>query len=224
MKLHSTIFALATAVILTSCAGVRVRHTDVASGAVNPRAIYIRPFTVSEFRGQHGTSGERAIRKSIAPAEFASILKQELEKIAPAMVIADDEAPTNGWIVEGNFDLIHAGSPTVRAATGGLFGLGGSRVILHVRIIDVGESRVVADAKQTADGEAVAAASSRSGTVIYEFDLSGGSRGTGKLGSLTAPGLGYAVPFDFRNAAERIYMVLTPDPHRYGVRVSPTIR
>jgi hypothetical protein len=60
--------------------------------------------------------------------------------------------------------------------------------------------------------------------VIYEFDVAGGSRFTGKRGSVTAPGLGYAVPFDYRNAAERIRHALEPDPHRYGLRTSTAIR
>jgi hypothetical protein len=54
--------------------------------------------------------------------------------------------------------------------------------------------------------------------------VAGGSHGTGKFGSVTAPGLGYAVTFDYRNAAERIYEALTPDEYRYGLRDSPTIR
>ena len=60
--------------------------------------------------------------------------------------------------------------------------------------------------------------------VIYEFDVAGGSRLTGKFGSITAPGLGYAVTFDYRNAAERIYEALTPDANRYGLRSSPSIQ
>jgi hypothetical protein len=33
-----------------------------------------------------------------------------------------------------------------------------------------------------------------------------------------ASGLGYARPFDLVNAAERIYLVLSPNPFRYGAR------
>jgi hypothetical protein len=60
--------------------------------------------------------------------------------------------------------------------------------------------------------------------VIYEFDVAGGSHGTGKFGSVTAPGLGYAPPFDYRNAAERIYEALAPDEFHYGLRDSPSVR
>lgn len=214
--------------LLTSCAGVRVSHTDVATGATNPRSIYIRPFdvTYAKFKGWHHSSAEREIRRSLAPAEFANILKQELEKIAPAMVLKDDEVPRTGWLVEGDFEVVDAGQPTLRAAPGNLIGLGASHVVLHVRITDL-DARGVSyvESKDTETGEVQReAVRSSEGAVIYEFDVKGGSRATGKFGSITAPGLGYATQFDFRNAAERIYMALTPDRHRYGVRTSPTIR
>jgi hypothetical protein len=64
---------------------VKVIDTQVASGAANPKSIYIRPFdaTAAEFRGAHrGGRGERPIRQSLAGREFANILKQEMEKIA----------------------------------------------------------------------------------------------------------------------------------------------
>jgi hypothetical protein len=60
--------------------------------------------------------------------------------------------------------------------------------------------------------------------VIYEFDMAGGSREQGKFGTLRASGLGRAVPFDLRNAAERIMLVLSPDPFRYGARSSVVLR
>jgi hypothetical protein len=62
------------------------------------------------------------------------------------------------------------------------------------------------------------------GVVVYEFDVAGGSHLMGKFGSITAPGLGYAPPFDYRNAAERIYEALAPDEFKFGLRDSPTIR
>ncbi len=54
--------------------------------------------------------------------------------------------------------------------------------------------------------------------------MAGGSKLTGAYGSVTAPALGYAAPFDYRNAAERIYTAINPDPHWYGLRTTPTIR
>jgi hypothetical protein len=60
--------------------------------------------------------------------------------------------------------------------------------------------------------------------VIYEFDMAGGSRGQGKLGTLRASGLGKATPFDLRNAAERILLVLSPDPFHFGERSSVSLR
>jgi hypothetical protein len=60
--------------------------------------------------------------------------------------------------------------------------------------------------------------------VIYEFDVAGGSHRTGKFGSVTAPGLGYAVTFDYRNAAEKIYSALATDEFRFGDRSSLSLR
>ena len=212
--------ALSALLFLTSCAGVRVADTQVASGAVNPKAIYIRPFDVAatEFVGHHrGGKGERPIRQSLAGRKFADSLKVELEKLAPAMVIENNEHPEHGWIVEGSLDVVDGGSRLGRAAPGiDHLGVGRSKVLMHVRISEAGGYAVDSDKDASVIGQ--------KGRVVYEFDLSGGSRASGKLGSIYAPGLGYSVPFDFKNAAERVLMALSTDPHRYGIRQSPTIR
>jgi hypothetical protein len=211
--MKNCLLAIGALLFLTSCAGVHVKKTYVASGATNPQAIYIRPFDVTYARvaGRHGDGDER-------PA-----LKEEMEKIAPAMIINDDEIPKTGWLVEGEFEVVHAGSPRLRKLVGHL-GPGRSHVLIHVRISDMSgtkEMSVESDAKGIARADVV---EKTRGNVIYEFDLAGGSRLTGPAGSVHAPGLGYATPFDFRNAAERVMMALSPDPHRYGVRTSPGIR
>ena len=58
------------------------------------------------------------------------------------------------------------------------------------------------------------------GITIYEFDMAGGSNGQWHWGTLRAAGHGRALHFDLENAAERIYLVLTPNPYRYGKRTS----
>lgn len=213
------LFALSMALLMVSCAGVRVTKTYVATGASDPQSIYIRPFQIeyAEFHGTPGKSGEWPIEKSLVPKQFADDLQEELCKIAPARVLESDEVPTVGWLVEGEFEVVDAGNPSQR----GVFGSksGQSSVLIHVRVIEVGRHGAVAEAK---DSKRVT--QTKLGRVIYEFDLAGGSNGTGALGSIYAPGLGNAIPFDLRNAAERVMMVLSSDPHRYGFRVSPTIR
>jgi hypothetical protein len=216
-----TLPALCAALLFTSCAGVRVVDTQVATGATNPDVIYIRPFQVegAEFVGNHaGGPGERPIRKSLAPAEFSIALQEELEKLAPTRILKDDEVATHGWLVDGAFDVVDAGKPAHRALPFPAANPNGqSRIQLHVRITDLGSRSVAVDDK---DGSTL----SRRGQVIYEFDVAGGSRASGARGSIYAPGLGYSAPFDYRNAAERIRHAIEPDPHRYGVRTSPTIR
>jgi hypothetical protein len=217
-----TLPALCAALLFTSCAGVRVADTQVAAVVTErPSAIYIRPFSVegAEFVGKHaGGPGERPIRQSLAPAEFSNILKDELDKLAPTRVLQRDEAATQGWLVEGSLEVVDAGNPPARA-----IGLpqanpwGRSRIAAHVRIRDLGNPATSFDEKDSGTLR-------RRGQVIYEFDVVGGSRASGPRGSIYAPGLGYAVPFDYRNAAERIRHALEPDPHRYGYRSSPTIR
>ncbi len=83
----------------------------------------------------------------------------------------------------------------------GQFGAGRSFLVMHVKVTDVEKHRV-----------------------IYEFDMAGGSRQQGKLGTIRASGLGKATPFDLRNAAERVFLVLSPDPFRFGARSSVTLR
>lgn len=218
-------FACAAALLLASCAGSFVEHTDIATGATNPRSIYIRPFDVSqaEFTGRHGDSvGEKPLRRSLAPAEFAEALKEEMEKLGPAVVLKDDEVPprTSGWLVTGYFEEVHAGSPILRAALPSPNPFGRSHVRIHVQIIELGHHRRIA----SKNAKLVSDTLERRGDVIYEFDVEGGSRASGHLGSMTAPGLGYATPFDYRNAADRIVHAITPDPHQYGIRHTSMIR
>jgi hypothetical protein len=223
--MKNSLLALCLALFLTSCAGVRVIHTDIATGATNPKAIYIRPFDVEDctFIGRNHSPGELAIRKSLAPAEFGIALKEELEEMAPAMVLKAQETPTTGWLVEGSLDLVDAGHPDTRADLFNLDGDGASHIRIHVRVIDLDAKNAIAtDAKDS--GTQTHAVRTQNGVVIYEFDVAGGSEDTGKFGSTTAPGLGYAAMFDYRNAAERIHEALTPDEFRFGIRDSPTIR
>ncbi len=219
------IAATAATVLLTSCAGVFVSKTYVATGAVNPRSIYIRPFSIESavFTGHHGHSeGELGIRRSLAPEALSIALKEELEKIAPTMILREGEVPKTGWIVEGVFDLVDAGDPKYRgiAQATATLAPGRSKVRLHVRVIDVERAGIAHDI----DFKNFGGSDADTAGVLYAFDLRGGSELSAAHGSIYSPGLGYATPFDFRNTAERVYNVLSPDPHRFGLRSSPTIR
>ena len=184
--------------------GSRVRYqTNCGVGESNPLAIYIRPFCIDSavFRGDEAASaGEMPLRKALTPVAFANDLKEQLSKIAPARVLEENESPKVGWLVEGQFDLIDGGSPSARYFFGFL-GAGQSFLALHVKVTDVERHRV-----------------------IYEFDMAGGSNNQGRFGTVRASGLGKATPFDLRNAAERILLVLSPDAMRYGARGSITLR
>jgi hypothetical protein len=176
--------------------GVRYT-TNCGVGAHDPKAIYIRPFCIdaATFTGhQTASEGEMPIRKALVPVSFAGSLKEQLEKLAPARILRDDETPRTGWLVEGEFRVVDGGSPVGRFFLG-QFGVGRSFLAMHVRVTDV-------DA----------------GVVAYEFDVAGGSRLQGKLGTIRASGLGRATPFDLENAAERIYLALEPNAFRYGTR------
>ena len=225
-----SLLALCLALLLTSCADVRVTHTDIATGATNPSAIYIRPFDVSDctFAGTDHTRAERSIHKSLAPAEFSEALKEELEKLAPALVLKDGDTPEVGWLVEGSLDEVDAGWPYIRAKPGNLWGAGASHIQVHVRITDLDGRHPGAAARRGSgkdtDEVITHPVKVRMGAVVYEFDVAGGSRLTGKFGSVTAAGLGYAPPFDYRNAAERIYEALVTDEFKLGLRDGPALR
>lgn len=70
-----------------------------------------------------------------------------------------------------------------------------SRLALHVKVTDVDKH-----------------------ITVYEFDMDGGSNGQFHWGTLRASGHGRPSHFDLENAAERIYLVLQPNPFRYGKR------
>ena len=172
--------------------------TNCGVGASAPKAIYIRPFCIDTaiFTGdQTNSDGEMPIRKALTPVEFAGDLKEQLEKIAPARILKDNERPRTGWLVEGEFTLVDGGSAAGRALFFGHFGVGQSHLALHVRVTDIDK-----------------------GAVVYEFDMAGGSELQGRGGTVRASGLGYARSFDLVNAAERIYLVLSPNAFRYGAR------
>ena len=220
-----SLLVLSVACALTGCAGVKVGHVDVASGATKPKAIYIRSYMADDaiYKGRHENTvsrpyfanGEKALRRSLAPAAFSDALKLEMEKMAPALVLADDETAPTGWLVESNLEVVHAGSPALRALPLP-FGQGRSTVRIHVRITDMEHHHHRIDSKDMSKGVA-------NGNVLYEFDLYGGSHLQGPHGSIYAPGLGYAEPFDFKNAAERVMLALSTDPFRYGDRSSPSV-
>jgi hypothetical protein len=219
---------IALSILLCACADMYVTKTDVASpggrgaapidakdfdksvhfvtncgvGASNPSAIYIRPFCIDTavFKGDEAlTDGEMPLRKALTPVEFAQDLKQQLEKIAPTRILKDNQAPRIGWLVDGQFQEVDGGSPLGRFFLGNL-GVGQSFLALHVRVTDVTR-----------------------GAVVYEFDMAGGSRLQGKLGTLRASGLGRATHFDLQNAAERIYLTLSTNPYRYGERANVSL-
>ena len=181
-----------------SKSGIRM-VTNCGVGASEPKAIYIRPFCIDTaiFKGdQTPSEGEMPIRKSLTPIEFAGNLKQQLGKLAPTRILRDDETPRTGWLVEGEFTMVDGGDPVGRFFLG-TFGVGRSFLALHVKVTDIDK-----------------------GITVYEFDLDGGSRGQGRHGTLRASGLGKATSFDLVNAAERIYLVLSPNAFRYGTRSS----
>ena len=219
--------AIASSLLLCSCADMNVTKSYVSNsggstgvdakdmgspvhyeancgvGAAHPAAIYIRPFCIDSaiFRGDESNNeGEMPIRKALTPVAFADDLQEQLSKIAPARVLGDDEVPKLGWLVEGQFNLVDGGSPLGRFFFG-VFRVGQSFLSMHVKVTDVATHRVV-----------------------YEFDLAGGSNGQGKFGTIRASGLGKATPFDLRNAAERVLLVLSPDPFRFGARSSVALQ
>jgi hypothetical protein len=224
------LIVILSGMLLSSCANMLVTKTDVATpgggavaptdakdvasrgiymttncgvGATNPRAIYIRPFCIDNaiFQGDQADSeGEMPIRKALAPVELAQNLKEELERIAPARILKDHESPRVGWLVDGHFTVVDGGSPLARFFFGH-FGAGRSFLALHVRVTDVERH-----------------------TVVYEFDMAGGSGYQGRTGTLRASGLGKATHFDLRNAAERVYLVLSVNPGRYAARSSPALQ
>ncbi len=184
--------------VSNSGAGMAMDAKDIGSvhyeancgvGAAHPSAIYIRPFCIDSavFRDDEAASdGEMPIRKALTPQVFAEDLKEEMSKLAPAIVIASDEAPKVGWLIEGRID--HVDSSV-------------SFLSMHVKVTDVVQHRV-----------------------IYEFDMAGGNHGQGLFGTVRAGGLHDATAFDLRNAAERVLLVLSTDPFRFGARSSISLR
>ncbi len=110
--------------------GVRMT-TNCGVGAADPKAIYIRPFCIDNaiFQGDQTVSdGEMPIRKALVPVSFAGSLKEELERIAPARVLRDNERPRTGWLVTGEFTTVDGSH---------------SYLGLHVRVTDIDRGMVI---------------------------------------------------------------------------------
>jgi hypothetical protein len=54
--------------------------------------------------------------------------------------------------------------------------------------------------------------------------MAGGSGDQGKFGTLRSAGLGKAIHFDLRNAAERVYITLSANPYRFAQRSDATLQ
>src|SRR2546430_690376 len=196
-----SVIVFASSILLCSCADMYVTNTQVSTpggrtaaaidakdygskgvhmitncgvGAYNPRAIYVRPFCIDTavFKGDEALSdGEMPIRKALTPVEFATDLKEQLEKIAPTRILKDRESPRTGWLVTGYFTLVDGGNPYARFFVGSV-GAGRSELVLHVKVTDVDR-----------------------GMVVYEFDIAGGKRLPGRTRTSRAWGLGPAAHF-----------------------------
>ena len=96
--------------------------------------------------------------------------------MAPAMVLADDETPTTGWLVESNLEVVDAGNPNARRLL--LPGAGQSKVKIHVRVTDVkGAHRghdVLAESRTESQREEVAI--QRREQRFEAFEVGGGVR------------------------------------------------
>ena len=238
-KIMKPFIAIASSLLLCSCADMYVTKSQVGGavagaptdtkdfgsrvrmitancgvGAYGPRAIYIRPFCIdtAKFIGdQAQTEGEMPIRKALAPVEFAEDLKEQLEKIAPTRILRPHEIAQVGWLVHGEFDIVDGGSPAGRCGNTALaeWTEGGGLPRLRAGPGGTAHRTRLTDVK--------------SGVVVYEFDMYGGSQLQGRAGTVRASGLGRALHFDLQNAAERIYLTLSTNPYRYGARANVSL-
>src|SRR6266404_5689876 len=192
-----SLLVILSSILLCSCATMVVSDTDETTpggrGVAAPTdAKDVGSGVYMTTNCGVGASNPRAIYVRPFCIDNAVFEGDEAASIGEMRILKDHETPRVGWLIDGEFRLVDGGSPIARF----LFGwtsAGRSYLSLHVRVTDVQRHMVV-----------------------YEFDMAGGSRLQGKLGTLRASGLGKATHFDLRNAAERIYLVLSTNPERYA--------
>jgi len=213
---------LSPLLILASLAVLRASDSPVKSYDF---PIYKNKTSGKQLTGQHAPASspaltpEEAQKKFILPPGFEiRLFASEPEVVNPVAMTWDErgrlwvvelyeyplgakpgETPRIGWLVDGEFDVVDGGSPVGRFFLGS-FGVGQSVLALHVRVTDV-----------------------KSGLVVYEFDMYGGSELQGRHGTVRASGLGRALHSDLQNAAERVYLTLSTDPYRYGARANVSL-
>jgi hypothetical protein len=222
-----SLIAIASSVLLCSCADMYVTKTDVATpggrsvaaidakdfygskgvhmitncgvGASDPRAIYIRPFCIDTavFRGDEALSDGEM---PIRKALAPVEFAKDLKEQLEKIAparILKDTEKPRTGWLVEGNYTLIDGGDPYARFFLGTFGAGQSELILHVRITDIDR-----------------------GVVVYEFDMAGGSREQGRHGTVRASGLGRATHFDMVNAAERIYITLSTNPYRYGERAN----
>jgi hypothetical protein len=222
-----SLIAIASSVLLCSCADMYVTKTDVATpggrsvaaidakdfygskgvhmitncgvGASDPSAIYIRPFCIDTavFRGDEALSDGEM---PIRKALAPVEFAKDLKEQLEKIAparILKDTEKPRTGWLVEGNYTLIDGGDPYARFFLGTFGAGQSELILHVRITDVDR-----------------------GVVVYEFDMAGGSREQGRHGTVRASGLGRATHFDLNNAAERIYITLSTNPYRYGERAN----
>jgi hypothetical protein len=222
-----SLIAIASSVLLCSCADMYVTKTDVATpggrsvaaidakdfygskgvhmitncgvGASEPKAIYIRPFCIDTavFRGDEALSDGEM---PIRKALAPVEFAKDLKEQLEKIAparVLKDTETPRTGWLVDGTFTLIDGGDPYARFFLGSFGAGQSALILHVRITDVDR-----------------------GVVVYEFDMAGGSREQGRHGTVRASGLGRATHFDLVNASERIYITLSTNPYRYGERAN----
>lgn len=226
-----SLIAIASSVLLCSCADMYVTKTDVATpggrtagaidakdfygskgvhmitncgvGAANPRAIYIRPFCIDTavFKGDEALSDGEMPIRKALAPVEFANDLKEQLEKIAPARILKDSETPRTGWLVDGNFTLIDGGSPYARFFLGDLGAGRSELVLHVRITDV----------------------DRGGVVVYEFDMAGGSRFQGRHGTVRASGLGRATHFDLVNAAERIYLTLSANPYRYGERANVSL-
>jgi uncharacterized protein DUF4410 len=225
-----SLIAIASSLLLCSCADMYVTKTDVSTpggrtaaaidakdfygskgvhmitncgvGAANPQAIYIRPFCIDTavFKGDEALSDGEMPIRKALAPVEFANDLKEQLEKIAPARILKDSETPRTGWLVEGNFTLVDGGSPYGRFFLGDVGVGRSELVLHVKIMDIDRGRVV-----------------------YEFDMAGGSRFQGRHGTVRASGLGRATHFDLVNAAERIYLTLSANPYRYGERANVSL-
>lgn len=133
--------------VITSCSIVTSSSPRSDAALPYPKAFYVEDFSIDLARAvqdsEVSTRAEYIGSLTDISRRLSAKLRSELMDIAPVYILKpDDPRPKEGYIIQGDFLAMDAGSPAARSFMG--FGFGQTKLLANVRMYLAGRTKAPA--------------------------------------------------------------------------------